>query len=128
MKLHGVIGTVLLLAVLPSHAATFIVTSAADSGVGTLRAAMLNANATAGPDFIRFNIGGGGPRTISLLSPLPILTDPVTIDAATQPGYAGLPIIEMNCTGLAGFVVAGTDHVFRFDTSNSVLRGFVINR
>ena len=118
----------LLLAVVGAPAATFNVTSTADTGSGSLRQAMLNANGTAGRDFITFNIGGGGARTIAPLSPLPIVTEPVEIDAATQPGYSGTPLIEVNAAGLAAFSGFGNDHVFRFDTSNSVLRGFVINR
>ena len=39
--------------------ATFPVTSNADSGAGTLRQAILNANGSAGPDVISFAIGSG---------------------------------------------------------------------
>ena len=42
-----------------------------DSGEGSLRWAIEEANALAGADTIRFDIGGGGPQTIQLSSPLP---------------------------------------------------------
>lgn len=75
----------------------FTVTTAADSGPGSLRQAVLNANAAApGPNEIVFDIAPGGVQTILLLSPLPTITVPVTIDGTTQPGYAGMPIIELD--------------------------------
>src|SRR3954453_17447125 len=73
------------------------VTSAADSGAGSLRQAILDANANPGVDMIQFNIPttdpGFDPATgsfsIRLTSALPGITDPVTIDGTTQPGFAG---------------------------------------
>ncbi len=59
--------------------------------VCTLRAAIQEANAHAGPDFIQFNIGSGGLKTIQLKGRLPSLSDatgPTTIDGYTQPGAA----------------------------------------
>ncbi len=53
------------------------------TGTCTLRDAIALANANAGPNTIGFNIGGSGTQTISLSSPLPALTKPTTIDAAT---------------------------------------------
>src|SRR5437762_1056803 len=52
------------------------------SGNCTLRAAIEQANATAGTDTINFSIGTG-TKTIVLTSDLPILTDPVIIDGTT---------------------------------------------
>ncbi|NQT15460.1 MAG: hypothetical protein HQ582_22070, partial [Planctomycetes bacterium] len=43
----------------------FTVTSLLDSGAGSLRQAIVDANALAGEDIIDFDIGGGGPQTIS---------------------------------------------------------------
>src|SRR6266436_4684264 len=77
-------------------AATFVVTNLNDSGAGTLRRAILDANANAGADVITFNLGPGGVQTLILFSVLPEATDPVTIDGTTQPGYAGAPLIELN--------------------------------
>ena len=46
------------------RAATFTVTNVADSGAGSLRQAMIDANATAGIDTINFNIGSGHKQII----------------------------------------------------------------
>lgn len=81
------------------HAATFTVTSAADSGTGSLRAAIVQANTTAAADSIVFNIGGGGARNIALTSSLPAITAPVSIDGGTQPGYASTPLIQIDGRG-----------------------------
>jgi len=62
-------------------AATFTVVNTADSGVGSLRAAITSANSTAGADAIAFDIPPGDPNfngqwwTITLASALPTLTD-----------------------------------------------------
>ena len=52
-------------------AATFTVTNLDDAGPGSLRAAIISANASPGFDVIEFTVGG----TIELLSELPALTD-----------------------------------------------------
>ena len=57
---------------------TFTVTNTADSGLGSLRWAITNANANPGPDTINFQISGIAPYSINLLSALPSVTDPVT--------------------------------------------------
>jgi len=75
-----------------SAATTFLVTSTNDSGPGSLRQAILDANANAGSDLITFNIGSG-LKTITLLSKLPGISDPVVIDGTTQPGFAGTPLM-----------------------------------
>jgi hypothetical protein len=63
------------------HAATLAVTNTNDSGSGTLRQAILDANANAGTDTITFEAGLTG--AIQLESALPALADNVTI---TGPG------------------------------------------
>ena len=83
---------------LSSPAATFTVTSALDSGPGTLRDAIDNANANEGPDEIDFAIGTG-PQSIVLDAALPEITDPVTIDGTSQPGFAGRPLINVGGDG-----------------------------
>src|SRR5437773_11048433 len=65
--------------------ATFTVTNIADSGAGTLRQAITDANGSPGFDSIAFNIAGAIP-TINLSSALPAVTDPLIITGATQPG------------------------------------------
>src|SRR5215218_24327 len=61
----------------------------------TLRDAINAANNTVGLDNITFQIGVGGSYTISPASALPDITDDVTIDATTQTGYAGAPLIAL---------------------------------
>src|SRR5208282_3258151 len=70
--------------------ATFTVNSAADpfglEGTTTLRQAIDESNDTPGLNTINFAIPGPGVHTISPLSALPEITDPVIIDGYTQPG------------------------------------------
>jgi titin len=83
--------------------ATFTVTNTIDSGAGSLRQAILDANATPGADLINFNIPAPGLQTILVLSgPLPNLTDAVTIDGSTQPGFTGANLIDVSGTGRLG--------------------------
>jgi parallel beta-helix repeat protein len=70
-------------------AATIVVTNTNDSGSGSLRQAIMDANATANVNRIEFDIGAScGPRIINLNATLPQLTQSVVIDGYTQPGSA----------------------------------------
>lgn len=80
----------------------FVVTNINNHGAGSLRDAIVNANATVGTDTIVFNIPGPGVKTINLINQLPDITDPVVIDATTQPGYAGSPLVEINGVAISG--------------------------
>ncbi len=68
---------------------TFLTTNTGDSGLGSLRQAILDANATStdsGANLIAFDIPGGG-ETITPLSALPIVTNGnLLIDGLSQPG------------------------------------------
>ena len=64
--------------------ATYTVTSTADSGAGTLRQAVTDANANAGADTIVFAIPGAGLQTINLTSALPTITGALAINGYTQ--------------------------------------------
>ncbi|MBS0657679.1 MAG: right-handed parallel beta-helix repeat-containing protein [Verrucomicrobia bacterium] len=102
---------------------TLTVTNTNDTGAGSLRQALLDANANANPNQIVFNIPGAGVKTIAPLGALPTLTAPVVIDGLTQPGAtASAPLIELNGqsagTGTSGLRVAGS----------AVIQGLVINR
>ena len=102
---------------------TFTVTNAADSGLGSLRWAITNADANPGQDTINFQINGSAPFTINLLSALPAVTDPVTINATTQPGWAGKPVVELN--GAA----AGANAVgLQLNSASNRVLGLAINR
>jgi hypothetical protein len=112
------------LAVAPAApASTFVVTSTADSGLGSLRRAILDANAHPGADSVVFNIPGSGVHTITPFTALPTISDAVTIDGSTQPGFTGSPIIELDGSG-AGANVDG----LRITAGSSVVSGLVINR
>jgi uncharacterized protein (TIGR03437 family) len=108
-----------LAAVMSEAGMTFTASSTNDSGPGSFRQAILDANANAGADMIVFNLPGSGPHTITPASPLPVVTDPVTIDGTTQPGFAGAPVVELNLSGAGGLVIFA---------GSSVVRGLVINR
>lgn len=104
--------------------ATFTVLNTLDGGPGSFRQAILDANATDGLDSIMFNIPGNPPFGISPSSPLPAITDPVVIDATTQPGHTTQPVIELVGTS-AGVSTAG----LRLGGSGgSTVRGLAINR
>src|SRR5262249_26334620 len=116
----------------------FLVTNTADSGPGSLRQAILNANASSNslnpggvPDVIRFAIPGSGVQTITPLTSLPDITDPVVVDGYSQPGShpntltdganAAL-LIELNGGPLSpGF------NGLTLDVGNSTVRGLIIN-
>jgi len=126
---------VLILTVASAQAALITVTSDADSGPGTLRQAILDANGTPGVnDSIDFAIPGGGVRTINLLSPLPAITDNLLINGYTQPGSSvntlavgsnAVLTVELNGAG------AGAAIGLRCSTSGGstcIISGLVINR
>src|SRR5205807_1160620 len=84
----------------PAGSGPLMVTSTSDAGAGSLRAAIQAANAAAGAQGIAFRIPGAGPFTIASATLLPALSDTVVIDATTQPGYAGAPIVAIAGTAL----------------------------
>jgi titin len=96
----GVLAGVAILAagLLPSaaSASTYTVTSTADAGPGTLRRAILDANAHPGTDSVRFNLPGPGVNTIAITSALPTVTETVVINGKSQPGYAGTPLVRID--------------------------------
>lgn len=98
--------------------ATFAVTSLAAKGAGSLREAILLANRTPGADTVRFDVAGtirNGPGA------LPKVTDAVTIDGSTAPGYAGSPVVTVDFQGKPGLTfAAGSD--------GSTLRGLALVR
>lgn len=78
-----------------------VVVNTNDSGAGSLREAIICANANPDLDDISFNIPGAGPFVIQLLSALPYLQDAgIQIDGTTQPDYY-LGIIEIDGVNLS---------------------------
>jgi hypothetical protein len=75
-----------------ASAATYTVTNTNDAGVGSLRQAILNANAHAGADSIIFAAALNG-ETISPLSGLPTLTDASTSISASVDADAGPDVL-----------------------------------
>lgn len=104
-----------------STGTVFTVTSVADSGTGSLRQAILNANANPGTDTIRFQIAGGAP-TIVPMTALPAISDAVILDGASQTGYAGTPLVTLDGSaapvGSSGLVLA--------NHTGSTIRGLTI--
>src|SRR5262245_52266844 len=99
-----------VLAVMPlvAHAAPIAVTTTADSGGGSLRQAITDANASAGADEIVFD---GVTGTISLLSVLPTVTESLTI---TGPGADKLTIDGGQHESIFQLASPGSDQTFSF--------------
>jgi uncharacterized repeat protein (TIGR01451 family) len=104
-------------------ALTFVVTNTNDSGAGSLRQAITDANSNAGSDLITFNIPGSGIQTITPLSPLPGITGAVTIDGTTQTPGSLTPQIE-----IAGNSAGALSTGFAISGGGTTVRGLVINR
>jgi len=129
----------LALGVRIAGAATIAVNTAGDaappvSGDGgcTLREAIDNSNADAdstggdcaagaGADVIAFAVGVGHV-TIRPVAALPAITGGVTIDGASQPGYMGSPIVELD-----GSLAGPSDGLRLQATSPSTIRALVVN-
>src|SRR5688572_28323034 len=67
-------------------ATTFIVFNTNDGGAGSLRQAIISANANPGLDTINFSLPSGTLPTITPGTPLPPVTDPLIIDGYSQFG------------------------------------------
>ncbi len=122
--------------------ATFTVTTTADTGPGSLRAAITSANA-AGADTINFNISTADPNynaatgtwTITVgtaasgNTALPVATGAggaLTIDGSSQPGYAGTPLIQIVAGNVTGSGAGARDGL-SLAAANSVVRGLTIS-
>lgn len=117
---------------LPARATIYQVTSTNDSGSGSLRQAILDANLTPDLDIVTFNIAGAGPHTIKPLSPLPTITNALVIDGYTQPGASPNTLragnnavfkIELN-----GASAGGSANGISLQSASGSIRGLVINR
>ncbi len=112
-------------------AATFTVTNTSDSGAGSLRQAILDANGAAGLDTIAFNLAGSGVQSIAIASPLPAITFAVTIDGYTQTGAlvntlpAGQGLNTVLRVAVNG--AAATGACFTVSASDVTIKGLVIN-
>lgn len=129
-----------LLAIRPAYADTITVNNTADPGDGdcspnggcTLREAINEANHTTA-DTIRFDIPGGGVKTIFPASRLPFISERLTIDGYSQPGAN-----ENTATGstnavlkiqLDGSNAGASSEALRIrGASDCVIKGLIINR
>jgi hypothetical protein len=92
-----------------AHAATFRVTTTTDNVAGSLREAIRGANATGGPDTIRFEIPGQGPHTLTPTRDLPAVSDTVTIDGFSQAAPQGAIPILIDLGNAPGGLALDTD-------------------
>ncbi|MBK6723577.1 MAG: VCBS repeat-containing protein [Acidobacteria bacterium] len=115
---------------LSQPATVFTVNTADDAGGGncqgdgqpcSLRRALFWANFTPN-NMIVFNIPGAGVHTIHLNSQLPDIVTGTTLDATTQPGYIGKPLIEIR-----GDLLTGAKEGLRTARPNVTIRGFAVN-
>ncbi len=109
--------------ILSQPGVTFSVTNTANNGPGSLRQAILDANAAPGADTIHFDIPGSGPHTIAPSTPLPAISGPLTLDATTQPSFTGTPVVELSGSS-AGTAAVG----LQVTGGSSVIRGLAVNR
>jgi Ca2+-binding RTX toxin-like protein len=102
----------------------FTVTNTNDSGTGSLRQAILDANANSGADTIQFAIAVSGVQTISPTSPLPTVDGQVVIDGTTEGGFVATPLIE-----ISGAAAGGGANGLTLDgnASGSSVKALVIN-
>jgi CSLREA domain-containing protein len=91
-------------------------TCATAGAVCTLRAAIEEANALAGADVIGFSVAG----SITPATALPFVTQQLTIDGTTAPGYSA-PVVVLDG---AASLVQGIN--FAAGANNSVLRGLKV--
>ena len=135
--LRFIVLNLILILTAAAQADTYTVNTTADTSVAggcstaspcSLRDAITAANLNPGADRIGFNIPAGmadpghGKYTITPnATGLPSVTDSVSIDATTQPGFGNEPLVELSGSG--GSQVG----LYLINHSSSVVRGFVIN-
>lgn len=108
------IAVFLLLCHLPVYAATFTVSNTGDAGAGSLRQAIIDANANVGADTIDFSVSG----PITLLSVLPQLSDNtggttidgggnITLDGSSLGGLDRGLVLNFSGNVIDGLTVSG---------------------
>ena len=115
--------------------ATLLVTTASgDPNVaGSLPWAINRANLSVGLDYVLFNISGPGVHVISVNQQLWV-NDQIVIDGASQPGYAGSPLISVQGSaatpgifilnaGSSGSTIQGLDIYSYSSNGITILRG-----
>jgi hypothetical protein len=87
----------------------------------SLREAIEAANQHPGQDLIDFNLPNQ-TRKFTPLTPLPDITDPVIIDGTSQPGFVGVPLVELD-----GSQAGASADGLRITGGGSIVRGLVIH-
>lgn len=119
------------------HASVLTVTNVNDSGPGSLRQAITDANVDPAQDTIAFNIPGTGVHVIEIAGTMPPLNYPVVIDGYTQPGSRANTLavgdnalirIHLHGTGVYhdGYVYNTATTVFDVRGGNTNIRGLAI--
>ncbi|HKQ97669.1 MAG TPA: hypothetical protein VJV75_07335 [Candidatus Polarisedimenticolia bacterium] len=106
----------------PGPFSTYSVSTTNDFGPGSLRQAIIDANAATDIDVIRFDIPGPAPHVIQPLDGLPVIAYPVIIDGTTNPDFAGSPVIVIDGS------MAGIFSGLEVWGGASIVRGLVINQ
>ena len=120
-----------------ADASTFTVTSIADSGAGSLRQAIIDANNNAGADEVNFDIAeadcdAAGVCHIAVLSDLSIITDALLIDGTAQAQYGTAPVNVCATLGAPSYMrielnTSGSRHVFALSSPEaSIIKGLSI--
>ena len=121
-----------------SHGDVFLVTSTSDSGGGSLRQAIVDANASSAPSHeIRFQIPASDPGYDSWLgvflieptSGLPLIRNDVTLDGTTQTAFTGdtnllgpeVVLDGSQAGGASGVLISGDNNTIR----SLIISGFV---
>jgi hypothetical protein len=117
-----------------ARADNYNVTNTNDNGPGSLRQAILDANShpnidSSTPDTIGFAISGGGLKTITPLTELPVISDPIVIDGYTQPG-ASANTLSIGDDAIIAIELNGNGAPFNgitISAGHSTARGLVID-
>ncbi len=109
---------------------TYMVTTTADSGPGSLRQAILSANSNVSLilDTVQFDITGVGPHSISLSTALPVITDPIYIDGLSQGGASNTAWPATLKIEIEGSQLGVGSEGLVISAGQSIIRGLVINR
>ncbi len=102
---------------------TFFVSNTNDSGSGSLRQAILDANANAGQDTISFVNLPTGVQVIQPQTALPAITDSVILDGTTKSDYTGTPRVVID-----GILLGMGGTGLEVSAGNTTIRGLDIQR
>ena len=111
-----------------AFSASILVTNSADSGPGSLRQAILDANAQPNADIIDFFDTSPGLHTIVLASALPAITQPVSLNGYADPQASPNSLVIGNDAEIA-WVINGpgpSSDVFTVSSNDVNIRGLSI--